>query len=290
LKVLPLLKKLGIIFSDIKLQHTIFALPFAVMSAFLAAEGFPEPKKLLWIFVAMVTARSAAMAFNRIVDARLDAKNPRTEGRALPAGKIGTGSYVAFLIVSSVIFIFSAAMLNQLALYLSPVALAIVFFYSLTKRFTAYSHFWLGLAISVAPVGAWVAIREEISLLSLILGAAVVFWLVGFDIIYACLDVEPDKKNKLNSIPQKFGVEKALSFAKIAHLVMIFLLLVLPFVTPLLGPLYLVAVAVVAGLLWYEHSLVSGQDLSKVNVAFFNVNGWISLSLMALVIVDCVWV
>jgi 4-hydroxybenzoate polyprenyltransferase len=283
-------KKLGIIFSDIKIQHTIFALPFAVMSAFLAAEGFPEAEKLLWIFVAMVTARSAAMAFNRIVDARFDAKNPRTEGRALPSGKIGTGSYVAFLIVSSVIFIFSAAMLNPLALYLSPVALAIVFFYSLTKRFTAYSHFWLGLAISVAPVGAWVAIREEISLLSLILGAAVVFWLVGFDIIYACLDVEPDKKNKLNSIPQKFGVEKALSFAKAAHTVMILLLLALPFVTPLLGPLYLAAVTLVAGLLWYEHSLVSGQDLSKVNVAFFNVNGWISLSLMVLVIVDCVWV
>lgn len=284
------LNKLGIIFSDIKIQHTVFALPFAVMSAFLAAEGFPEAEKLLWIFVAMVSARSSAMAFNRIVDARYDALNPRTEGRALPAGKIGTGSYVVFLVVSSTIFIFSAAMLNQLALYLSPVALGIVFFYSLTKRFTAYSHFWLGLAIAVAPVGAWVAIREEISLLSLILGAAVVFWLVGFDIIYACLDVEPDKKNKLNSIPQKFGVEKALAFAKVAHFVMIVLLLVLPFVTPLLRGLYLVAVAMVAGLLWYEHSLVSGQDLSKVNVAFFNVNGWISLSLMALVIVDCVWV
>lgn len=285
-----ILKKLKIIFSDIKIQHTVFALPFAVMSAFLAAEGFPETQKLLWIFVAMVSARSSAMAFNRIVDARFDARNPRTEGRALPSGKIGTGSYVAFLAVSSVIFIFSAAMLNQLALYLSPLALGIVFFYSLTKRFTAYSHFWLGLAISVAPVGAWVAIREEISLLSLMLGAAVVFWLVGFDIIYACLDVEPDKKNKLNSIPQKFGVEKALVFAKVAHFVMILLLLVLPFVTPLLGGLYLVAVAMVAGLLWYEHSLVSGQDLSKVNVAFFNVNGWISLSLMALVIADCVWV
>ncbi len=284
-----LFKKLNIIFSDIKLQHTVFALPFAVMSAFLAAEGFPETEKLLWILLAMVAARSSAMAFNRIVDARYDAKNPRTEGRALPAGKIGTGAYVVFLVASSLIFIFAAAMLNQLAFYLSPVALAIVFFYSLTKRFTAYSHFWLGLAISVAPVGAWVAIREEISLLSLILGAAVVFWLVGFDIIYACLDVEPDKKNKLNSIPQKFGVGKALSFAKAAHAVMILFLLAL-IVSPLLGGLYLMAVAMVAGLLWYEHSLVSQRDLSKVNVAFFNVNGWISLSLMALVIVDCVWV
>ena len=284
-----LIKKLKIIFADIKLQHTVFALPFAIMSAFLAAEGFPETEKLLWILLAMVAARSSAMAFNRIVDARFDAANPRTEGRALPAGEIGAGTYIAFLIASSLIFVYSAAMLNQLAFYLSPVALAIVFFYSLTKRFTAYSHFWLGLAISVAPVGAWVAIREEISLLSLILGAAVVFWLVGFDIIYSCLDVEPDKKNKLNSIPQKFGVEKALFFAKASHAVMILFLLAL-IVSPLLGGLYLVAVAMVAGLLWYEHSLVSGRDLSKVNVAFFNVNGWISLSLMALVIVDCVWV
>lgn len=283
-------KKLGIIFSDIKLQHTVFALPFAIMSAFLAAEGLPETEKLLWIFVAMVSARSSAMAFNRIVDARYDKANPRTEGRALPAGKIGTGAYTVFLVVSSVIFIYAAAMLNTLAFYLSPVALAIVFFYSLTKRFTAYSHFWLGLAISVAPVGAWVAIREEISLLSLVLGAAVVFWLVGFDIIYACLDVEPDKKNKLNSIPQKFGISRALSFAKAAHAVMILFLLALAIVSPLLGGLYLMAVAMVAGLLWYEHSLVSQRDLSKVNVAFFNVNGWISLSLMALVIVDCVWV
>jgi 4-hydroxybenzoate polyprenyltransferase len=283
-------KKIGIIFSDIKIQHTVFALPFAIMSAFLAAEGFPETEKLLWILLAMVSARSSAMAFNRIVDARFDAKNPRTEGRALPAGKIGAGSYIIFLVVSSLIFIFSAAMLNSLALYLSPVALGIVFFYSLTKRFTAYSHFWLGLAISVAPVGAWVAIREEISLLSLILGAAVVFWLVGFDIIYACLDIEPDKKNKLHSIPQKFGVGKALSFARAAHVVMVLLLLALLFVSPLLGGLYTGAVGMVAGLLWYEHSLVSSRDLSKVNVAFFNVNGWISLSLMALVIVDCVWV
>ena len=144
-------KKLAIIFADIKFQHTIFALPFAIMSAFLAAEGFPETEKLLWIFVAMVAARSSAMSFNRIVDARFDAENPRTQGRALPAGKIGAGSYVVFLVASSLIFIVSAAMLNPLAFYLSPVALGIVFFYSLTKRFTAYSHFWLGLAISVAP-------------------------------------------------------------------------------------------------------------------------------------------
>ena len=284
-----MLKKIQVIFADIKLQHTIFALPFAIMSAFLAAEGFPKTEKLLWILVAMVTARSSAMSFNRIVDARFDAENPRTKGRALPSGKVEIRSYILFLVGSSLIFIFASAMLNQLAFYLSPLALAIVFFYSLTKRFTAYSHFWLGLAISVAPVGAWVAIREEISLLSLILGAAVVFWLVGFDIIYACLDVGSDTKNKLNSIPQKFGIDRALWFAKVAHFIMILLLLML-IVAPILGGLYLLAVVMVAGLLWYEHSLVNHRDLSKVNHAFFNVNGWISLSLMGLVIVDCVWI
>lgn len=284
-----LFEKLSIIFLDIKLQHTVFALPFAVMSAFLAAEGFPETEKLLWILVAMVAARSAAMAFNRIVDSRFDAKNPRTEGRALPAGNIKAGAYIFFLITCSLLLIFASYMLNPLAFYLSPVALAIVFFYSLTKRFTAYSHFWLGLAVSAAPVGAWVAIREEISLISLILGAAVVFWLIGFDVIYSCLDAGVDSKSGLHSIPQRYGIERALTLAKAAHGLMILFLLVL-LVSPLLGGLYLAGVAGVAGLLWYEHSLVSPKDLSKVNVAFFNVNGWISLSLMMLVIGDCVWV
>jgi 4-hydroxybenzoate polyprenyltransferase len=280
--------KLKIIFSDIKLQHTIFALPFAIMSAFLAAEGFPEMEKLIWIVVCMVTARSAAMSFNRIMDARFDASNPRTEGRALPSGKIQTGTYVLFLIASSLAFIVASAMLNSLAFYLSPLALAIVFFYSLTKRFTAWSHFWLGIALSVAPVGAWVAIREEISLISLILGAAVVFWLIGFDIIYSCMDVGVDSKLGLHSIPQRFGIKRALMLAKAAHAIMILFLLGLLY-SPLLGGLYFAGVAGVAGLLWYEHSLVSPEDLSKVNVAFFNVNGWISLLLMALMIGDCLW-
>jgi 4-hydroxybenzoate polyprenyltransferase len=287
--MINLFDKLSIIFSDIKLQHTIFALPFAIMSAFLAAEGFPELEKLFWIVVCMVTARSSAMAFNRLVDARFDVSNPRTQGRALPSGRIQAGTYVLFLIASSVAFIFASAMLNPLAFYLSPLALVIVFFYSLTKRFTAYSHFWLGLALSIAPVGAWVAIREEISLISLILGAAVVFWLIGFDIIYSCMDAGVDSKLGLHSIPERYGVKRALTLAKSAHAVMILFLLALLW-SPLLGWLYFAGVAMVAGLLWYEHSLVSPEDLSKVNVAFFNVNGWIGLLLMALVIVDCVWV
>ena len=282
--------KLPIILSDIKIKHTVFALPFALMSAFLAAGGAPEMGKLVWIMVCMVGARSAAMAFNRIVDARYDAMNPRTCERAIPSGQVSVSSYWAFLILSSVLFVFSAWMLNKLAFYLSPVALIIVFFYSLTKRFTAFSHFWLGLAISIAPVGAWVAIREEISFISLLLGGAVIFWLIGFDILYSCMDVEADRANRLHSIPERFGVERALKLALASHVLMMLFLLLLLEPSVLLGPLYLAGVLLVACLLVYEHSLVKKDDLSKVNMAFFNVNGVISIGLMLFVIIDCIWV
>ncbi len=270
------------------MQHTIFALPFAMMSAFLAAEGTPEVISLFWIVIAMIGARSAAMAFNRIVDSKYDGANPRTRGRALPSGRVSVWQYWVFLIVSSIIFVIASGMLNQLALMLSPVALAIVFFYSLTKRFTSLSHFFLGIALSIAPVGAWVAIKEEISIASLILGAAVVFWLIGFDIIYSCQDVEVDKKAGLHSIPSKLGVRNALRLAAVSHAIMVVFLLALLFL-PLLGTLYLIGVLTVAILLGYEHSLVKWNDLSKVNMAFFNVNGWIGAALMATVVVDCVW-
>ena len=284
-----MLAKLSAIFADIKFQHTVFALPFAVMSAFIAAGGMPEAEKMMWIVICMVGARSAAMAFNRIVDARFDVNNPRTQNRALPSGRVDMKNYWLFLIASSALFVFAAGMLNNLALYLSPVALVIVFFYSLTKRFTAYSHFWLGLAISIAPVGAWVAIREEISFVSLLLGAAVVFWLIGFDILYSCMDVAFDRENNLNSIPQKFGVENALRIAFASHGLMIVLLFALLQPVNELGILYVAGVVIVAGLLIYEHSLVRPDDLSKINMAFFNVNGIISVGLMAFIIVDCTW-
>ncbi len=282
------MEKLRAILADIKIQHTIFALPFAVMSAFLAAEGMPEARALLWIVVAMVGARSAAMAFNRIVDAKYDKANPRTQNRALPAGKVLVWQYWVFLVGASIVFIIASGMLNQLALMLSPVALAIIFFYSFTKRFTSLSHLFLGIALSIAPVGAWVAIREEISFASLVLGAAVVFWLIGFDIIYSCQDVEIDQNSGLHSIPSKIGVRNALRLAAISHAIMIVFLLGLLFL-PLLGTFYLIGVLTVAALLVYEHSLVKWNDLSKVNVAFFNVNGWIGAALMATVVVDCVW-
>ena len=284
-----MLAKLKIIFSDIKIQHTVFALPFAVMSAFLAAEGLPEWETLGWILVAMFGARNSAMAFNRMADAKLDANNPRTSNRALPAGKLTLTQYAVFLVLSSALLIGASYMLNPLAFYLSPVALAIVFFYSITKRFTVWSHIYLGFALACAPVGAWVAVTEEISLVSLILGAAVVFWLTGFDIIYSCLDVEADHKSDLYSIPRRFGVDRALKIAYGAHALMIFFLLGVLW-HPALGVLYGAGVIAVAGLLVYEHSLVKIDDLSKVNFAFFNVNGMIGIGLMCVVIMDCVWV
>ena len=285
---LDFLKNIKIIFTDIKIAHTVFALPFAVMSAFLAAEGMPGLGKLIWILIAMFGARNGAMAFNRIVDSKLDRLNPRTKDRALPARKSTAKQYWVFLILSSFVFLFSAYMLNSLAFALSPVALVIVFGYSFAKRFTSLSHLWLGVAISIAPVGAWVAVREEISIESLVLGAAVVFWLVGFDIIYSCMDVDSDRSNNLHSIPQKFGVRTALRLAFSSHCMMILFLILLLFI-PALGWVYFFGVTLTAGLLFYEHSLVREDDLLLVNVAFFNINGIISVLLMLFVIVDCTW-
>ena len=284
-----ILEKFKVIFSDIKIQHTVFALPFAVISAFLAAEGLPKWGILLWMFVAMFCARNAAMSFNRIVDAKFDKLNPRTSDRALPSGKVSVWMYWVFLVLFSAIFIFAAFMLNRLAFFLSPVALGIIFGYSFAKRFTFLSHLWLGIAISIAPVGAWVAVREEISLESLVLGAAVVFWLIGFDIIYSCMDMESDRQNSFHSIPQKFGVTVALKVAFFAHCIMVVFLIGLLYL-PILGWLYLIGVLFVAGLLLYEHSLVRPDDLSRVNTAFFSITGIISILLMSMVVVDCMWV
>ena len=285
---LDFLKNIKIIFTDIKIAHTVFALPFAVMSAFLAAEGMPGLGKLIWILIAMFGARNGAMAFNRIVDSKLDRLNPRTKDRALPARKSTAKQYWVFLILFSFVFLFSAYMLNSLAFALSPVALGIIFGYSFAKRFTSLSHLWLGVAISIAPVGAWVAVREEISIESLVLGTAVVFWLVGFDIIYSCMDVDSDRSNNLHSIPQKFGVRTALRLAFSSHCMMILFLILLLFI-PALGWVYFFGVILTAGLLFYEHSLVREDDLLLVNVAFFNINGIISVLLMLFVIVDCTW-
>jgi 4-hydroxybenzoate polyprenyltransferase len=242
----------------------------------LAAGGVPSGHSLLWIVVAMISARSAAMAFNRLADVSMDAANPRTQARALPAGTL-TPSFVAiFVIVSCAIFVLAAWQLNRLAFALSPVALLILLLYSYTKRFTRWSHLVLGVALGIAPAGAWIAVRGSLDPRILLLTAAVTFWVAGFDVLYSCQDYEFDRRFGLHSIPRYTGVAAALWIARIFHLLMLILLLSFVLVFSL-GKVALVGVAVVALLLAYEHSLVSAKDLSKLNAAFFTMNGVISV-------------
>jgi 4-hydroxybenzoate polyprenyltransferase len=264
----------------IKLSHSVFALPFALAAAALAAGGAPSLRQVLWILVAMVGARSAAMGFNRLADHELDAKNPRTAGRELPAGLLTRGEVWAFVVLSAATQVVAAAMLNPLCLALSPVALAIVFGYSYTKRFTAFSHAFLGMALAIAPVGAWLAIRGTLGWPPIVLGLAVLLWVAGFDTIYACQDAEHDRAVGLRSLPARWGIRSALVAARAFHAGAVALLAGLYALAPL-HPVYLVGIAAVAGLLAYEHSLVRHDDLSQVNAAFFTVNGWISVAYLA---------
>lgn len=242
----------------------------------LAAGGLPAASQLGWIVLCMVSARSAAMAFNRLADAQIDAANPRTATRAIPAGALSQKFAAIFVTATCVIFVLSAAQLNRLTLYLSPLALAIVLLYSFTKRFTRWSHLVLGFALGIAPAAAWIAIRGSLDLRILLLTAAVTFWVGGFDVLYACQDIDFDRNFGLNSIPQAWGIRTALAFARILHVFMLALLVVLVFVFGL-GKIALLGVIVVALLLAYEHSLVSASDLSKLNAAFFTMNGVISV-------------
>ena len=263
----------------IKFEHSVFALPFALVGALLAArEGrsLPSWRQIFWIVVAMVGARSAAMTMNRIADIEYDRRNPRTANRALATGELSIGFAWMFTIIASAVFVLAAWQLNPLALKLSPVALAILFFYSYTKRFTAWSHFVLGFCLGISPAAAWIAIRGSLDARMLILCAAVTLWVGGFDVLYACQDVEFDKSAGLHSIPKKLGIAKALVFARAMHVVMVALLLWLAWSFRLAWPAW-VGIGVVAALLAYEHSLVKPNDLSKMNAAFFTVNGYISL-------------
>jgi len=260
----------------IKWEHSIFALPFALCGAMLAAGGFPAWHQLAWIIVAMVSARSAAMAFNRLADASIDAANPRTSVRALPAGQL-TPTFVAiFVLISCAVFLLAASQLNRMTLLLSPVALAVVLLYSYSKRFTRWSHLFLGFALGIAPAAAWIAVRGSLDPRILLLTAAVTFWVGGFDVIYACQDYDFDRSNGLHSIPRHFGIKAALWVARIFHVLMLALLVAL-IVTFGLGSLAIIGVVAVALLLAYEHSLVRANDLSKLNAAFFTMNGIISL-------------
>jgi 4-hydroxybenzoate polyprenyltransferase len=267
------------VFEMIKFEHSVFALPFALVGALLAARaggGLPGWRQILWIVVAMVGARSAAMTMNRIADIEFDGRNPRTRNRALPAGHLSLGFAWAFSILASAVLIFAAWRLNLLALKLSPVALAVLFLYSYTKRFTAWSHFVLGFCLGISPAAAWIAIRGSLDWRMLILCAAVTLWVGGFDVLYACQDVDFDRAEGLHSIPKKFGVAGALRIARVMHLAMVALLIWLATAFHLAWPAW-VGIAVVALLLGYEHSLVKPNDLSKMNAAFFAVNGYISL-------------
>jgi 4-hydroxybenzoate polyprenyltransferase len=248
----------------IKWEHSIFALPFALCGAMLAARGLPSAHVLLWIIVAMVAARSAAMAFNRLADASIDAENPRTRTRALPAGTLSPAFVSLFTLASVGIFVFAASQLNRLTLYLSPVALAIVLLYSYTKRFTRWSHLFLGFALGIAPAAAWIAVQGSLDPRILLLTAAVTFWVGGFDVLYACQDYEFDREAGLHSVPRHFGIPAALWVARIFHMIMLVLLIALILVFSL-GKIAMVGVLAVAILLAYEHSLVSPKDLSKLN-------------------------
>jgi len=279
------LHNLRVTLEMIKWEHSIFALPFALCGAMLAAGGFPTVHQLVWIIVAMVAARSAAMAFNRWADASIDAANPRTSTRALPAGHLSPAFVVTFVIVSSLVFILAASRLNRLALLLSPVALAVLLLYSYTKRVTRWSHLVLGFALGIAPSAAWIAVRGSLDPRILLLTAAVTFWVGGFDVLYACKDFDFDREAGLHSVPRYFGIRAALWIARVFHLIMVGLLVTLLLAFGL-GKLAAAGVLAVILLLAYEHSLVKPYDLSKLNAAFFTMNGVISVLFFIFVAAD----
>ena len=282
---MPLARDLRVTLEMIKWEHSIFALPFALCGAMLAAGGLPTLRQLLWIIIAMISARSAAMAFNRVADAAIDAANPRTSTRALPAGTLSPAFVSAFVAVSCAIFVLAASQLNRLALELSPVALAVVLLYSYTKRFTRWSHLVLGFALGIAPAAAWIAVRGSLDPRILLLTAAVTFWVGGFDVLYACQDYDFDRQSGLHSIPRYVGIGGALAIARTFHVIMLLLLIALVAVFGL-GKLAVVGVLSVAILLTYEHTLVSPRDLSKLNAAFFTMNGVISVVFFAFLAAD----
>jgi 4-hydroxybenzoate polyprenyltransferase len=281
----PLFRNLRITLEMIKWEHSIFALPFALCGAMLAAGGLPTLRQLLWIMVAMVSARSAAMAFNRVADAAIDAANPRTRTRALPAGMLSPAFVTTFVVLSCAVFVLAASQLNRLTLALSPVALLVVLLYSYTKRFTRWSHLVLGFALGIAPAAAWIAVRGSLDPRILLLTAAVTFWVGGFDVLYACQDYEFDRDSGLHSIPRYLGIKGALAVARGFHILMLLLLLTLLGAFGL-GKLAVIGVIAVAILLTYEHSLVSPRDLSKLNAAFFTMNGVISVVFFAFLAAD----
>lgn len=284
-------QRLRITLEMIKIEHTLFALPFAFLGAVLAARDVPpQPagfwvSKLLWITVAMIGARSAAMTFNRIADRRIDAANPRTAARALPAGLLDVRFSVVFTIISAALFLLAASQLNRLTLLLSPVALGSVLVYSYTKRFTSFSHFVLGWCLAIAPSGAWIAICGKLTLVPVLLSLSVMLWTAGFDVLYSCQDYEFDRGAGLYSIPRRFGISSALWIARGTHALM-FASLVLFFLNAHLGWLGLIGVIATGMLLIYQHSIVRANELSRLNAAFFTTNAFVSVILFVTISAD----
>ena len=274
-----LIRKITVFLEMIKFSHTVFALPFALTGALLAAGGLPGGHQLLWICLAMVGARTAAMGLNRLIDADIDARNPRTAGRAIPAGLIGKGITLTFICASLALLLAAAAKLNPLCLKLSPLALFFLVLYSYCKRFTALAHVVLGICLAAAPIGAWIAIRGTIDPPALLLGGIVLFWVAGFDILYALQDLEFDRTAGLHSIPVALGVNGSLWAARLFHLIMLTLLAVL-FVVMGLGGFFLAGIVMVTAMLAYEHWLLRTGDLTRLDAAFFNMNGYISVAIL----------
>lgn len=263
----------------IKFSHTVFALPFALIAVLAATDGILVFWDVVWVIVAMAGARSGAMGFNRWIDRRFDAANPRTQQRPSVTGEINPKTIIISVVVSYLVLIFAAYQLNPLAFYLSPVAIALTMFYSLTKRFTSYSHYFLGLAIGAAPIAAWIAVTGEISLASIVLGLSVMCWIGGFDILYALQDIEFDREAGLFSIPAQWGIPKSIAIAKRSHIATVALWFLFYLITST-GFWFLLGVLICSGLLVWEHRLVKEDDLSKLDMAFFNMNGYISMAML----------
>lgn len=273
-----MIQKIAILLEMIKFKLTIFAMPFAFTGAFLAARGIPELSMFLWIVVAMVGARTAAMGFNRIVDARFDGANPRTEKRALPAGEVRMGEAWAMVVSAGLLFFVACYQLNPLTLLLSPFALALTLFYSYTKRFTAFCHVILGVALAFSPLGGWVAVTGSLVGFPWVLSFGVLFWVAGFDTIYACLDADFDRKAGLYSLPSRLGSLKAFRLAGFFH-VIAFVLFTLTGIVAGLHPVYYLGIVLTAAALFYQHRLVRPDDLTKIHLSFFSMNGIISVVL-----------
>lgn len=282
-----MLKKLFVFLEMIKFGHSVFALPFALISMLVAAGGVPSFPVVFWILVAVVSARTAAMAFNRIVDVPIDAKNPRTKNRALVTGELSMTTAWLSVVVSVVLFVMAAGMLNSLALLLSVPTLMVLLGYSLMKRVTSLVHGVLGLALGIAPIGAWIAVTGELAILPCILGLGVLFWVMGFDLLYACQDYESDKRDpRVHSIPKRVGIRRAFALARLSHLEAFLLFLLFWMFTPQLGGFFLLGLLGTGTLMLYQHSLLRPDDLSRINQAFFTSNGIISLLLFAMTCLD----